>query len=376
MNQLTLASHLTALGKELRQKEPLLTTKTVTAGFDGFVDTIVKIIASKTPDGQPAYFNTIEDFGKYILQKSGASFSLEQEQLHIKLGGNMPITATALGSLGINVNCIGALGYPAIHKAFNDMPNTCKLYSFAEPGTSTACEFTDGKMMIAQMGSLNNLNWSDIKNTIGEKLLVELYRDAQLWCMVNWSEIDASTGIWKGLLQDVIPAAYTEREKKAAFFDLSDCSKRSAESIQEALDLVQVFSAYAGVIISLNRNEAGIVYQTLYGRDAGPEIQDTAQEIFSRLKVDILVLHTSKKAVVVTGEGSFKAESFFTGQPVMSTGAGDNFNAGFCTAQLLQLDAHSSLLLANAVSGYYVRTGHSPQLMDVLNFLDMAIGKL
>ena len=53
---------------------------------------------------------------------------------------------------------------------------------------------------------------------------------------------------------------------------------------------------------------------------------------------------------------------FFVSDPKISTGAGDNFNAGFCAAQLLELDLESSVILANAVSGYYVRTGTSAQL--------------
>lgn len=56
--------------------------------------------------------------------------------------------------------------------------------------------------------------------------------------------------------------------------------------------------------------------------------------------------------------------------PKISTGAGDNFNAGFCAAQLLQLNLESSVILANAVSGYYVRTGTSAQLSGIINFLE------
>ena len=87
----------------------------MTAGFDGFVDTVVKVIKSK-PEQKPfVLFNWVKEFGNYILEKEGTSFSLELEEISSRRGGNMPITANALGRLGIRVNCIGALGYPQIH---------------------------------------------------------------------------------------------------------------------------------------------------------------------------------------------------------------------------------------------------------------------
>ena len=54
----------------------------------------------------------------------------------------------------------------------------------------------------------------------------------------------------------------------------------------------------------------------------------------------------------------------------ISTGAGDNFNAGFCTAQLLQLDIEESLWLANAFSGHYVRTGESAGVNEIIDFFE------
>ncbi len=51
------------------------------------------------------------------------------------------------------------------------------------------------------------------------------------------------------------------------------------------------------------------------------------------------------------------------------TGGGDNFNAGFCYAQLNKLDLYQSLLVANAVSGYYVKTGISLNAEQLKDFL-------
>jgi hypothetical protein len=282
-------------------------------------------------------------------------------------GGNMPIMSNALGRLGVGVNCIGAFGYPQQNSVFRNLDPKCLLYSFAEPGTSTAFEFNDGKIFLAQMGTLNILGWDKIKNIIGLDVIIDLYKECDLLCIVNWSEIDASTDIWRGLLQDVLP--FTGSIKPIAFFDLSDCSKRSDEAITEALDLLKEFALYTNVILGLNKNEARRIYEVLYDSETNKDPGHPGDMIFKKLNVEVLLLHSSRDSVAISHESTFAGNSFFTNNPAISTGAGDNFNAGFCAARLLQLDLDSSLIFANAVAGAYIRTGISPRLQDVIDFL-------
>ena len=59
----------------------------------------------------------------------------------------------------------------------------------------------------------------------------------------------------------------------------------------------------------------------------------------------------------------------YTSQPLITTGAGDHFNAGFVTGQLLGLDPEACLTLGVCTSGHYVRTGESPTLGALETFL-------
>lgn len=345
--------------------------KTITTGFDGFVDTVVRIIQHSDHAGEPVFFKTIEDFGQYIVAKQNNSFSLEIEEISTKLGGNMPILSNALGLLGFKVNCIGALGYPQTHLAFQNMPALCSLYSFTNPGISTAYEFNNGKMMLAQNGLLNTLDWHNIKDIVGIETLKKLYADSDVMCLLNWSEINTSTSIWRGILDEILPFCTVKSKLKTAFFDLSDGSHRSDSLVKEALELLLSFKKKAKVVLSLNKNEARHLFQVLY--ETPPDNANfgyMGEKIHEKLPVDTLLLHSAKESIAFTKTTTFRFDNpFFNENPMLSTGAGDNFNAGYCAALLFGLKIEPAMLFANAVSALYVERGRSPTLEDVIQFL-------
>ncbi len=229
-----LASKKDVLLPALKNCETQLQHKRITAGFDGFIDTIGGIIKKKQATQSPSFFKTIKQFGEYIISKQAASFSLEMEEHNVRPGGNMPIMSLTLANLGASVNCIGALGYPEINPVFSTLADSCELYSFAEPGYSTAFEFQDGKMFLAKMGALNKTGWKEIKDILGLEKIRSLFTDNDMVCLLNWSEIDASADIWKGLLADVFTTS-PKNKKQYIFVDLSDCSKRPKDAVVESI---------------------------------------------------------------------------------------------------------------------------------------------
>jgi sugar/nucleoside kinase (ribokinase family) len=64
-----------------------------------------------------------------------------------------------------------------------------------------------------------------------------------------------------------------------------------------------------------------------------------------------------------------KADGPFVEKPLISTGAGDHFNAGFCLGKLIGADNEISLQLGVGTSGYYVRTANSPSANELADFL-------
>jgi hypothetical protein len=346
---------------KLQNAPTLLASKKVAAGFDGFIDSIVQVVNFKTEVSGPIFFNTIKEFGNYIAGKSGSGFSLESEELVQKLGGNMPIMANAMAQMGTSVNCIGAFGMPSIAPVFSHMHPNCSLYTYTNPGFTTAMEFTDGKIMLAQMTDLNHSDWNTIKSAIGLEKLRAIFSDADLVCLVNWSELDHSNNIWQGLLADVF--AGSNSVQKQFFFDLSDCSKRKPEAITSALKLIEQFGKYGKVTLSLNRNEANILYQTLIDSSPPADLLSAGNKLFTELNINTLIVHSSKLSASWDANGSYTSEPVFIANPKFSTGAGDNFNAGYCLATLIGLNAELSLIMANSISNCYITTGDSPDVM-------------
>ena len=62
-------------------------------------------------------------------------------------------------------------------------------------------------------------------------------------------------------------------------------------------------------------------------------------------------------------------EGPYVEKPLITTGAGDHFNSGFCLGKTLGLDNGTSLLIGVTTSGYYVRTARSPNLEDLAQML-------
>ena len=59
----------------------------------------------------------------------------------------------------------------------------------------------------------------------------------------------------------------------------------------------------------------------------------------------------------------------FVEKPLITTGAGDHFNSGFCLGKLLGFDPAASVLIGTATSGFYVRSGQSPSIDDLVQML-------
>jgi hypothetical protein len=248
------------------------------------------------------------------------------------------------------------------------MSANCTLYTVGETITTSALEFNDAKVMMFDLGPYNRLNWDVIKSRLGIDRIKQFFSGKQLISLLNWSEIENSSHIWKGILDEILPSTLPSELHPYFFTDFSDCSRRSKKEIRSAIALLADFRNYFKVIISMNQNEADLIAKALDLSDNGSD-EDFIKILFNACAADELVIHRTEDALAYDGVTFEKCDTFLCKEPTILTGGGDNFNAGFCFSRFYNFDLFKSLIVANAVSGYYVKTGISPDVDNLIEFL-------
>ena len=346
-----------------------ISDKTAFLGFDACIDNIVRVVMERSENDGTEYFADSNQFSEFLLKLDNKSCGLELQTKLSKIGGNMVITANALGNLGIHTECIGTFGMPDILPVFRTMSANCTLHTIADTITATALEFVNSKIIMFDPGPYNNLTWEGIKEIIGVEKIKEMLSGKQLISFVNWSEIENSNQIWKGILDDILPAIDLKESRPFFFTDFSDCSRKSKIEIQTALILLGRFRNYFKVSLSLNQNEAALIAAAYDLKNHIPD-EDFIKTLFRLCNTDVLVIHRVNDAIAYNGTTIEQCDTFFCKEPKILTGGGDNFNAGYCYSLFKEFDLFQSLLVANAVSGSYVKTGISPDAENLKEFLE------
>jgi len=356
--------------EKLKAAQPLLTGANALVGLDGFVDTILHVVKQRESATKFTRMTEMREFASRIDGAAGLSANFELVTQMVKLGGNGPIMAHALGSYGLPITYVGNLGAPNLHPVFAGLAQRATVHSIAEPGYTDAIEFDDGKLMCGKHESLKDVNWANLIAHVPETALSQIFAGSQLIALVNWTMLAHMGAIWGKLLTRVAPGLTGER--RWLFIDLADPAKRSREDIAGALKLISKFERYFRVVLGMNFSEGSQVGEVL-GFPAPDETYGTVAHHTARirdaLKIDTVVIHPTHFACASDASGSTHVVGPFTAKPKITTGAGDHFNAGFCIGRLARLDLAESLQAGVATSGFYVREAKSPTLANTTRFL-------
>jgi sugar/nucleoside kinase (ribokinase family) len=339
-------------------------------GLDGFVDDILHVVDKRESADRYSRLPTIAQLAQRLAGAAGKSTNMELVSQMTKLGGNGPIMANALASMGLKVTYLGALGYPNPHPVFADFARRAEVHSIAEPGFTDALEFEDGKIMQGKYRSFAQVNWENIQSRFGKDKFTSHFAGADLVGFVNWTMLPCMSDVWSAVLREVCPGLKGPRRK--LFFDLADPEKRTTEDIARALELIAGFQPYFDVILGLNEKESHEVGKALglnTNHNTPEGLLQLCKEIHLRVQVDTLVVHPTAYALASGPSGTSMVQGPFTPNPRITTGAGDHFNSGFCLGTLAGLSTEQCLLTGVATSGFYVRTGHSPAVADLAGML-------
>ncbi len=356
---------------KLEKKTPK--TLNMVIGFDGFVDEIIDVVDKRQDSEHYKRIDTIKELATRIDRAANLSTNIELVPKIKKIGGNGPIMCSALSEHGSNITYIGALGYPTIDDVFQSMSDNVKLLSFATNGHTDALEFDDGKLMLGKMSTLNDVTYDNLLKVIEEDKLIQLLNSTDLFASVNWSMLPYMTDLWSSIIEDILPEL--DNGKRHMFIDLADPEKRENDSIKSALQLLQGFKSKFTVTLGLNKKEAydiAKIYE-LFDKKACDDmripLEDIASALYKALDLDALVIHPVEMACCVIDGVYAEVDGPYTPKPKLTTGAGDNFNAGFMLGRLLGLSPKESLITGVATSGYYVRNAQSPNYEELKTFI-------
>ncbi len=358
---------------ELARKGDALGSRSALVGLDGFVDRIIHAVAQRTGLGHDYIpFTGLTAFGERICAAAGKSTNIELFLEREQLGGNGPLMANAMLAAGVAVRYVGALGQPRVHPIFEDFARRTRALSVANPGITHALEFSDGKLMLGEPGVLEELTFARLLASVGERAFAELLAPADLIALVNWTQLPYMTEILEGVLAKVLPVL--DPRPRQFFFDIADPAKRLPEELLAAVKVMARFQKFGQTTLGYNLSEAQQVTAVLGVPMTSPSptpdsLQLAATRIREKLDVGCVVIHPINGAACATQEGAWWVDGPHCGKPAITTGGGDNFNAGYMTAQLLGLPPPCCLTVAVSVSGFYVRHAHSPSLSEVVAFL-------
>jgi ketohexokinase len=344
-------------------------TEKILVGFDGFIDEILEVVNERVSKSDYTRIDSIKQFSDRIAQAANLSANLELVPQQIKIGGNGPIMANALLSQGYEVSYFGALGKPDIDQIFEEFAQSCSsVISITNPGYTNALEFSDGKLMLGKMNHLDEVNWKELTSSISIPKLEEIIRSVKLIASNNWTMLSGMNGILKGL-KDILSKLKTN---PYFFIDLADPQKRTKADIREVLEIIHDLAISSQVILSMNKRESELIAEILDVEEDNIAKRSTA--IRNKLDVDFIVVHPVEGAAIATEKIESWVNGPYTPNPKITTGAGDNFNAGFCNGLLSGLEPNEALVAGVFTSGFYVRNAKSPNRKELIDFIESQIG--
>lgn len=340
-------------------------------GFDGFVDDIIAVIDKRESVTSYRRIDSISKYAERIKRLSGVSGSIELDTLQQKLGGNAPIMGNSLIRQGFSVNAIVTIGTKnAIHPVFKEFASQCKFIApIANPGNTLAFEFNDGKIMMNQLGSFGEVNWENLKKLLGEENLKNLLKKCSLGAFVNWAMLPFMSSVYLGLAEMLDEI----KVRLKIFIDLADIMRRTPEDIVAMLAILTRLGKNNDLILGLNFSEAEQISEHLGIIGIEKKSEEYANLIRNKLNIAAIVIHETKRAVISTKTEMYSVDGPYTEKPKLTTGAGDNFNAGFCSGWQQGLAWEQCLFTGVYTSGFYVRNAYSPTSEELIKFIEESV---
>ena len=367
--------------KSIRNKLPSLekfiSKKTAFLGFDGVTDYLYSLAKSRKDRFNWQKMESMEDLAKLIEKIAGSSTNIEMILKRKVSGGFTSNVSKAMSELGAMINLIGAYGFPNIDEIFQNFLKNKKINikSITNPGLTVGLEFDDGKIMLTDFENLLNINWEFILQRVGREEIINYCNTSDIIGIGYWSPTPNFERVWMGFIDQIFPST-NDLKKKIFLVDLADIKKKSKQDILKMVEVIKKLNDVIPVVLSLNDQEAKDISIAMDGiknidikKNKLDSFVEAGRKINKELNLSFIVIHSPHFATISTPDEHFWVSEGFTSQPCYTTSAGDHFNAGTVIGLSCNLSPAESILLGNAVTAIFVRTGFSPNFDQLSVFL-------
>jgi sugar/nucleoside kinase (ribokinase family) len=337
-------------------------------GIDGFVDEVWEIVETRTSHWDFEVFKEMKRFAQMIFRCGTGGFSHEIIRKRRSYGGFTANTGQSVGRLGGNPILVGLFGREKLDDAFQTLAGNYEVISVGNPALSSIYEFNDGKIILPYIEEVMDFNWERLTKAVPSEKLKTILSQSDIIALGYWSLTPAFDEIVSNICALIEPGS-----NKRMFFDFADLRKKDAESLRKTLELLAALNNKIPMTLSLNEHEAELLFGH-YQRDFSDK---TIEYVRKKTGLDELVVHTPHfSAGASAAEGVAVVKQDCCEYPVITTGAGDNFNGGYLIARLAGLGLAERLAVANAATHAYVRKGYSPDRAELVREMRKYIPKI
>lgn len=335
-------------------------------GCDGFVDETYQIVEVRKSLTEFVPMNRLKQFGELLVARADGGVGLELVPKRRCEGGFAINTGRIAACLGLKPSLPGLYGKDTIDPAYHEFQTNCELLSLGNPALTIVFEFGDGKVLMSNLEAVSSLTWEGFKNHFGPAKLREMFAGVDILGLGYWSLTADFDGIFQGFMEQYQGVTPPRR----MFFDFADIKKKSPESFAKSLALIRAYNDKIPMTFSMNEHEVMELFSRI-GVER-PELKPAAIAralTVAREKIgfDELVVHTPEFAAASNAkDGEACAIQERQTKTIRLAGAGDSFNGGYLCASLGDLPIKKRLVIANAVTAFFVTHATGPTKEQLL----------
>ncbi|WP_340101430.1 carbohydrate kinase family protein [Salinibaculum salinum] len=266
-------------------------------------------------------------------------------------GGQAVNAAKQLHALGGDVTCYGHLDSPVFDAT------SFETVSMGDPALVYVFTFSDRDVMFVNNSGVTDWTLDDLRR---ERSLSAVF-DSDVVCCSNWLSLSGLEDAFYQLAEEDLP-------RIPFVFDPGDIVGNSHDEIDALHDALAALQNTFDVVYNANRAEV---------RTTTAPFEETFEDDIDRLAairaetgITAAAMHARDEAAVVSSDERTSVDNYHVTKPARHTGGGDRFTGGLGYALACDWDWESGLACGNACATYYVETGETATVDDIVTLVE------